>query len=52
MNYEETMKIDTHQTIFESIHNTQDEGYNDSNFYESIQHKSESFHDTIQTILN
>jgi len=47
-----TMKIDTYQTIFELIHETQDEGWNDSNSFESIQQKAESFYDTIQTILN
>jgi len=52
MKNEETMKINTHQTIFEVIQNPQDEGWNDSKLFESIQHKSESFHDTIQTILN
>jgi len=52
MNYEDAMKIDTYQTIFESIQNTQDEGWNNSNSFESIQHKLESFHDMIQTISN
>jgi hypothetical protein len=52
MKYEDAMTIDTYQTIFESIKETQDEGWDDSNYFESIQHKSESFHDTIQTILN
>jgi len=52
MNYEDVVKIDTHQTISESIQEAQDEDWNDSNYFESIQHMSESFHDTIQTILN
>jgi len=52
MNYEDAMKIDTYQTIFESSQEAHDEDWNDSNYFESIQHKSESFHDTIQTILN
>jgi len=47
-----TMKIDTHQTPFESIQMFSDEDYYDSNFYESIQPKSKSFHDTIQHNLN
>jgi len=46
------MKIDTHQTKFESIQKTQDEGWIDSNFFWLDSNKSESFHDTIQTVLN
>jgi hypothetical protein len=38
-----TMKIDTHQTLFESIQISPDEDWYDSNSYESIQSKSESF---------
>ena len=37
------MKIDTHQTEFESIQISPDEDWYDSNSYESIQSKSESF---------
>jgi len=47
MNYEDAMKIDTYQTKYESIHKAQDEVWNDSKYFESIQHKSERFHDTI-----
>lgn len=46
------MKIDECHTKFESIHKVHDEDWNDSNYFESIQHKSERFYDTIQTILN
>ena len=42
------MKIDTHQEIFESIQNPQDGDWYDSDQNESIQWKSESFHDTFQ----
>jgi len=46
------MKIDTHQTSFESIQISPDEDWYESNSYESIQPKSESFYDTIQYNLN
>jgi len=38
-----TVKIDTHQTLFESIQISPYEDWYDSNSYESIQSKSESF---------
>jgi len=47
-----TMKIDTHQTPFESIQMFPDEDWYDSNPYELIQPESKSFHDTIQHNLN
>jgi len=37
------MKIDTHLTLFESFQISPDEDWYDSNSYESIQSKSESF---------
>jgi len=41
------MMIDTIQTNFESIQNTQDEDLYNSDLNESIQCKLESFHDTV-----
>jgi len=49
---EETMKIDMYHTRFESIQNPLDEGWYDSNYFESIQSKSERFYDTIHAIIN
>jgi len=42
------MKIDTYHAKIESIHNSYDEGWYDSNSCDSIQSKSERFYDTIQ----
>ena len=52
MNYKDATKIDTYHTKFELIQKAQDEDWNDSNYFESIQHKSKRFHDTIRTVLN
>jgi len=46
-----TMKIDTHQTLFKSIQITPNEDWYDSNSYESIQLKSESFFTRFTKIL-
>jgi len=43
-----SIKIDTYQKRFESIQNPQDGDWYDSVQNESIQCKSESFHDTFQ----
>jgi len=48
----DTMKIDMYHTRFESIHKSQDEDWNNSNYFESIQSKSERFYDMIQDFFN
>jgi len=46
------MKINMHQTYFESIEISPNEDWYNSNSYESIQPNSESFYDTIHWYLN
>jgi len=45
---ENARKTDTYQTWFESIQKAKDEGWYDSNYFESSYGKSESLYDTIQ----
>jgi len=48
---EDTTNIDMYHTRIESIHKAHDEDWNDPNYFESIQSKSERFYDRIQESL-